>query len=80
MLLGVRKRGKKRSLTKEEAVTISIVLRYALERPSVLLLCYFIVRVDTILAVGSRHPEVDEFGTRYCFCLFFDQFEPGRVK
>ena len=43
-----------------------------------LLLCYFIVRVDTILAVGSRYPETNEFGT--VFCLFFDQFEPGRVR
>ena len=25
--------------------------------------------VDTILAVGSRHPEMDEFST--VFCLFF---------
>ena len=33
-----------------------------------LLLCYFIVRVDTILAVGSRYPETNKFVT--VFCLF----------
>ena len=30
-----------------------------------------------ILAVGSRHPEMDEFGT--VFVCFFDQFGRGRV-
>ena len=44
-----------------------------------LLLCYFIVRVDTIFAVGSRHPQMDEFGIVLCVC-FFDQFERGRIK
>ena len=42
-------------------------------------LFYFIVRVDTILAVGSRHPEMDEFGTVLCVC-FFDHFERGRIQ
>ena len=33
-----------------------------------LLLCYFIVSLDTILAGGSRHPrETDEFGTVFFF-------------
>ena len=52
-----------------------------------LLLCYFIVRVETILAVGSRHPEVDEFGTVFVFVFFIslseaglnDQFHGGRA-
>ena len=34
-----------------------------------LLLCYFIVSLDTFLAGGSRHPrETDEFGTVFVFC------------
>ena len=36
-----------------------------------LLLCYFIVSLDTILAGGSRHPrETDEFGTVFFFSFF----------
>ena len=42
-----------------------------------LLLCYFIVRVDTILAVGSRHPEMAEFGTVFCFFFSISLGEAG---
>ena len=67
----MRKRGEKQSKTGQEAETIQILLPCLSERTSSALLCYFIVSLDTILAVGSRYPrETDEFGTVFFFFFF----------